>query len=33
MGYEYRDFEMWLEGTSNEKPVESDIIDDAKSKY
>ncbi len=34
MEYEYRDrdFEMWLEGTSDEKPFESDIIEDAKSK-
>jgi hypothetical protein len=34
MEYEYRDryFEMWLEGTSDEKPFESDIIEHAKDK-
>lgn len=31
MEYEYRDFEMWLEGTSDENPVESDIINAVRS--
>ena len=32
MECEYRDREMWLEGTSDKKPFESDIIEHAKAK-
>jgi hypothetical protein len=33
MEYEYRDrdWEMWLEGSSDEKPIKSDIVEHAKS--
>ena len=34
MEYEYRDrdWEMWLEGSSDDKPNESEVIEHAKSK-